>query len=123
MNADLIVVWDGGHRGVDADLLCVFPAKPVEVTPIPVEHWDTEIIRECRTNRRRAEVLMDRQTILDVLAHGRVVKINDLREQTGLTGLRQLEIALIILRQQKLVRSVGYGRIQIGRRASQVRTA
>lgn len=23
MNADLVVVWDGGHRGVDADLLCV----------------------------------------------------------------------------------------------------
>jgi hypothetical protein len=120
MNTELVVIWDGSHQGVDADLLCIAdPPAPPPMRPIPLEELDPTKPVGLRNNRRRVDVLRDRTLILDALAHGDVVTINDLRTRTGLTGDRQLEIALGILKQKRLVRSVGYGRVRIGRRAVQ----
>lgn len=120
MNTELIVIWDGSHKNADADLLCIAdPPPPAPMRPIPLEELDPTKPVGLRNNRRRVDVLRDRTLILDALAHGEVVTINDLRTLTGLTGDRQLEIALGILKQKRLVRSVGYGRVRIGRRAGQ----
>lgn len=112
MNADLEVIWNGAHFDCDADLLCVSaPAGPPPMRPVPVEEQPHEL----QKHRTRVEMVCERELILTALAHGEVVTVEDLRQHTGLTKFRQLEVALTILRKKRIVRSMGYGKVQLGK--------
>lgn len=121
MNAELIVIWNGAHLGVNMDLLCVprIPERPID----PPEHWTDEPASDTGTKHRSlAEVEADRAAVLNVLASGRVVTLAAIRQQTGIVGHRQLHIALRELMARNLVRRAGYARVRVtlkGRRAGQ----
>lgn len=113
MNADLVVVWDGGHRGVDADLLCCVPRLPIDTHAEP-EHWhDEPAVPIEKKHRSVALVEAERAAVLAVLASGRVVTLTEIRRQTGITGHRQLHIALRELMARNLVQRAGYARVRL----------
>jgi hypothetical protein len=103
------IVWDGSHRGVNADLLCVGAADIRDMSHIQPARWRVGPKRDYqRHDRLRAHVLV-------LLEQRDRWRIADLRAALGcdaplINGIVQR------LRRNRVVRTVDYGTITLVRR-------
>ncbi len=107
---DYIVVWDGAHRGVDADLLCVHPARVRDV-PEATPASRVSVEDDCRdwaVIHARLMMLLEAKTSW---------RIKDLQIEMGFDGRSRVIHGLVQrLRRHQLVRTVEYGTIALVRR-------
>ncbi len=108
---DYIIVWDGAHRGVDADLLCVHPATFKDVPDATVTHREMDQVRDYRY---WSEV---RARVLTLLESQESWRIKDLQIAMGLDERSRVIHGIVQrLRRHRQVRTVAYGTIALVRR-------
>ncbi len=105
------ILWNGAHRGVDADLLCVHPALVRDVPEATVTHREMDQVRDYQYwTAVRARVLA-------LLESRESWRIKELHTAMGLDQRSRVIHGIVQrLRRHRQVRTVAYGTIALVRR-------